>query len=284
MLVGYKQIEASCPVCGVSKALNVPEAIFSQKKFGTIKIQVPTGAICPEHQFIVFVDTKGVIRGYEKIDIQMAIPVAETELEKKGILTLRKLVGIFGTYGVLSLTHARVFKYPAYVMIDEDFKHSETVLNAIGDSVLPEKYKGEKLANLLKEQDINKIKLKEKNSLLMDTHQHIFQTPWDDKLKFEESMLEKAFEIIDEEEQLILMQQTIAKFIKEAEYTKSLLEDENLKEIYEDDLIDKLSLDLMIPKINHYRLSIIKNFIKQRFSPKLAAKIKNKVEEFLDLL
>ena len=116
----------------------------------------------------------------------------------------------------------------------------------------------------------------------MDTHQHIFQTPWDEKLKFEESIIKKALEIIDEEEQLILMQQSIAKFIKEADYTKEILE--NLKEIYEDDLMDKITKDLMIPKLNHYRLSLIKNYIKQRYSPKLASKIKNKVEEFLDLL
>ena len=70
----YKEIEACCPICGLSKSLNVPEAVLSQKKFGTIKIQVPMGAVCSEHQFIVFVDQKGVIRGYEKIDIQMALP------------------------------------------------------------------------------------------------------------------------------------------------------------------------------------------------------------------
>ena len=51
-----------------------------------------------------------------------------------------------------------------------------------------------------------------------------------------------------------------------------------------DDLMERLSDDLRIPKINHYRLTLIKNFIKQRYSSKLASKIKNKVEEFLDLL
>ena len=95
-------------------------------------------------------------------------------------------------------------------------------------------------------------------------------------------MLKKALEIIDEEEQLVLIQQTIAKLIKEAEYSKTILE--NVKEIYEDDLMEKLSRDLMITKISHYRLNLIKNFIRQRFSPNLASRIKNKVEEFLDLL
>ncbi|MHA1337298.1 MAG: hypothetical protein ACTSPW_16420 [Promethearchaeota archaeon] len=57
-----------------------------------------------------------------------------------------------------------------------------------------------------------------------------------------------------------------------------------MKEIYEDDLISELSKRLMMPKINHYRLMLIKEFIKRRIDPKLAAKIKNKVEEFLGLI
>lgn len=282
MASNYKAIEAICPICGLSKSLNVPEVIFAQKKFGTIKIQVPTGAVCPEHQFIVFVDSKGIIRGYEKIDIQMAMPAAETELEKAGVLTLRKLIQLFGLYGIFSMIHSKVFNYPVYIIKDENFKYSEDVLHAIAEMLLPERYKGDKIVHFLEETNYGKIKLKEKKALLMDTDQHILQTPWDEKLKFEENMLKKALEIIDEEEQLVLMQQAIARLIKEAEYAKSVLED--VKEIYEDDLIEQLSRDLMIPKITHYRLSLIKNFIRQRFSSKLASKIKNKVEEFLDLL
>lgn len=256
--------------------------IFAQKKFGTIKIQVPIGAVCPEHQFIIFVDSKGIIRGYEKIDIQMGMPAGETELEKAGVLTLRKLIQLFGLYGIFSMIHSKVFNYPVYIIVDENFEYSEKVLHAIAEMLLPERYKGDKIVHILEETNYGKIKLKEKNALLMDTNQHILQTPWDEKLKFEENILKKALDIIDEEEQLVLMQQAIETLIKEAECAKSILED--VKEIYEDDLIEQLSRDLMMPKITHYRLSLIKNFIRQRFSTKLASKIKNKVEEFLDLL
>ncbi len=282
MASSYIVIEAICPICGLSKSLNVPEMIFAQKKFGTIKIQVPIGAVCPEHQFIIFVDSKGIIRGYEKIDIQMGMPAAETELEKAGVLTLRKLIQLFGLYGIFSMIHSKVFNYPVYIIVDENFEYSEKVLHAIAEMLLPERYKGDKIVHILEETNYGKIKLKEKNALLMDTNQHILQTPWDEKLKFEENILKKALDIIDEEEQLVLMQQAIATLIKEAECAKSILED--VKEIYEDDLIEQLSRDLMMPKITHYRLSLIKNFIRQRFSTKLASKIKNKVEEFLDLL
>ncbi len=175
-----------------------------------------------------------------------------------------------------------IFNYPSYIIVDEDFELNEDVMNDIGDNLMPERYKGSKLINIIEETDYSKIKLKDKNALLMDTHQRILQTPWQEKLKFEEAMLQKALEIIDEREQLVLIRQTIANLIKEAEYSKGVLED--VKEIYEDDLIEQITRELIIPKLTHYRLMLIKNFIKQRFSPKLAQRIRNKVEEFLDFL
>ena len=178
--------------------------------------------------------------------------------------------------------HAKIFNYPSYIIKDEDFEPTEELLNLIANRILPEKYRGHNNIYLLEEHDYAKIKLKEKNALVLDSHKHILNTPWDEKLKFEEELIKKAVEIIDEEEQLLLMQQGIAKFISEAEYTKNLLE--NIREIYEDELIERISKDMMVPKVTHYRLSLIKQFIKQRYSPKLASKIKNKVEEFLDLL
>jgi hypothetical protein len=282
MQVNYKQIKVTCPICGKEKDINIPETIFSQKKFGTIKIQVPTNAVCPEHQFIVFVDTKGVIRGYEKIDLQMILPKEDSEKEKRGILTLKKLIQMYGLYGVFSLIHAKIFDYPTYILIGDPSEDRTDLMNLIGDRLLPEQYRGVGKLNYILETDYDKIKLKDQEALVIDSHQNIMRTPWDDKLKFEEEIIKKAVEIIDEEEQQLLLQQNIAKFISEAEYTKSFLE--NIREIYEDDLIERISKELMVPKITHYRLMLIKNFIKQRFSDKLASKIKNKVEEFLDLL
>ena len=102
---------------------------------------------------------------------------------------------------------------------------------------------------------INQIsKSVRKDALLMDSQQNILQTPWEEKLKLEESIIKKALDIIDDNEQFIILQQEVAKIIREATHVKDILED--IKEIYEDDLIDRMSRELMIPKINHYRLSV----------------------------
>jgi sulfur transfer complex TusBCD TusB component (DsrH family) len=278
--MSYKDIEVTCPTCSLVKVIKVPLRIFTQKKFGTIKIQVPQGGVCKEHQFIVFVDTKGIIRGYDRIDLLMK-KVAEREDERRRF-SIKHFIDVYGLYGVFCLIHAKIFNYPAYIIRDKESEDFSYVINKIGDRLLPEAYHGTSNVSFLDETDYNKIKINDKNAFLMDTHQHILQTPWEEKLKFEEEMIKKALDILDEEEQVRLIQQSVSKLVIEAEYVKRVLEKE--KEIYEEDLINRIARELMIPKPNFYRISLIKDFIKQRYSPKLAAKIKSKVEDFLNLL
>ena len=103
--------------------------------------------------------------------------------------------------------HAKIFNYPTYILKDEKFVFDEDTLNSIGDMILPDSYGGSKTIHLLESSDISHLKIKDKDALIMDTQQHIFQTPWDTKLKFEESIVKRALDIIDEQEQLNLLQQ-----------------------------------------------------------------------------
>jgi hypothetical protein len=247
MLETFKILKISCPTCGEMKNINVPESIFSQKKFGTIKIQVPTNAVCSEHQFIVFVDTKGTIRGYEKIDIQMASLARDVEKETERKLNLRNLIQVFGIYGIFNLLHAKIFNYPIYILKDDSFEFDEETLNSIGDIILPENFGGSKTVHFLESSDIKQIKIKDKEALIMDIHQHIFQTPWDTKLKFEEGIVKRALDIIDEQEQLNLLQQDIARLINEVKFVITILNDVN--GLFEDDLIEQLSKEFKMKKI-----------------------------------
>ena len=282
MAESYKVLRVICPTCEKAKNINIPEAVFSQKKFGTIKIQIPINAVCPEHQFIVFVDTKGIIRGYEKIDIHMSTISPAADSETSGRINLRTLIQIFGIYGTFSLIHAKIFNYPTYIIKADDFEYSETLLNLFGDNILPETYRGSNTINIIEDPDIKKIKVKDKNALILDTTQHIFQTPWSYKLKFEEQVIKRALEIIDEDEQLKLMQQDITQFINEVHYTVSILD--TVDQIYEDDLIEKVSKALNIKKINKYRFNLIKEFIRRNISKKIVIKIKNRLGEFLSII
>ena len=145
----FRVLEIVCPTCGNIKNVNVPEFLFSQKKFGTVKIQIPINAVCSEHQFIVFVDTKGVIRGYEPIDVYMSILSPELEREALRKINLRNLIHIFGIYGIFNLIHAKVFNYPVYIIKNKSFGYNEDLLNSIGDNLLPERYKGNKTIHII---------------------------------------------------------------------------------------------------------------------------------------
>ncbi len=278
----YRLLQVECPLCSKVKSINIPESIFAQKKFGIIKIQIPINAVCPEHQFIVFVDTKGNIKGYENIDIIMGKVSPELEREMVGRINLRNLIQLFGVYGIFSLIHAKVFNYPSYIIKDDEFEYSENLLNSLGDNILPELYKGKKTIHIIDDPDISKIKIKDKDAFIMDVSQHIYQTPWTTKLKFEEQIIERALEIIDEEEQLNLLQHDISNFVSEVHYAVSILQD--VSEIYDDELIEKLSRALNIKKISNYRLTLIKDFIRRNISKKIVEKIKNRVGEFLSVI
>ena len=280
MVENYKEIEVICPVCSKSKNIKIPEQIFSQKKFGSIRIQVPQGGVCPEHQFILFIDTNGIIRGYEKIDLQL---MAATKREvDAGKFTLSDFIRFFGLYGVFCLIHAKLFNYPAYIIKNRETENISELINRIGNALLPETYKNTSAITFLEKTDYSKIQLKEKKALLMDANLTILQVPWNEKLKFEEQIVKNALEILDEDEQLKLIQLGISAFIREAEYVRTLLE--KVKIIYNEDLVEKINRELLESKVNLYRVSLIKDFIRQRYSPKLADKIKNKVEEFLELI
>lgn len=275
-----KELEVTCPICEKIENINVPGSIFKQKKFGTIKIQIPPGAVC-EHQFIVFVDPKGIIRGYEKIDLMMCTSAEVQEQVKEGRINLNTLMQMYGFYGLFSLIHAKIFNFPHFIVREDYSDDSSDILNKIGDNILPEEYRGTNELKFITPEEQKDFE--NEDALLIGEKNEILQTPWNEKLTFEEEVIQKACDIIDEDEQLIILQKETQKLINEVKKAAEILEHVK-KEIYEDDLIEELTKELNIPKISHYRLVLIKQFIRRRISEELAGKIKNKVEEFLNLL
>ena len=68
----FKLLKIACPSCGSAKELKIPDSIFSEKKIGFIKIQVPQGAVCNDHNFMVLADPKGKVLGYETFDVAIS--------------------------------------------------------------------------------------------------------------------------------------------------------------------------------------------------------------------
>ena len=265
-----KLIRISCPICKKSNNIKVPSSILSQKSFGVIKIQIPIGACCPDHYFIAYIDSNGNVHGYEKIDINITTK-QDFDEKKEDNLTLRKFFVIFGMYGVLNLLHAKIFNYPTYIVIEDDFKYPKYLFNSYFDRILPERFRGDKNIQLIKKSEYDG-NMFNKKGLIIDSHQNILQTPWIDRLKFEESLINKVIEIINEEEQFYMIQQNVSKFIDEVIYVVNEILP-NVDVINEKDLIKMVIIDLKLTKKDKNRIKLIRPFIKRRISPELASKI-----------
>jgi hypothetical protein len=224
------------------------------------------------------------VRGYEKIDILMGAPVEKAEKKEisEGKLTLNQLINIFGLYGVFSLIHSKLFGFHAYIIRENSSEEFEDQINNFLNRITENQYNNSKKIEFIDDTDYNQINLKNKNALLIDAHNNIMQTPWEEKLTFEESLVKSALEIINPEEQIVLIKRNVLNFIKEVNYTIKILED--VKEIYDTDLIDLIKRDLKVSKINKTRLNLIKSFIIRNISEELGDKIQNKVQEFLSSL
>lgn len=282
MSSNLKGFNVACPKCGEEKQINVPESLFYQKKFGTIKIKVPQGAVCKNHNFIVFISTKGQIVGYDVIDTSISSD-QHGNLSKEIIdLTLDELIDAFGFNCVAGLIHAKLFHYPSFVVRSEEFHIDIEQLDEMFDRLIPLQYRND---NPIKDVEFDTYVFTNENyfytafknnnegAFLINNRKHIIHKPWENACEFEKSILDNALGRNNKGEQLKYLAQYITQFLKDVEFTKSLLE--NSDTISEKDLIKQLKQKLIVSTINKKRVSIIKEFIKQRYPKELSDKIRN---------
>jgi len=277
-----KQFDISCPKCGSRKEISVPASLFLQKKFGTVKIKVPKGAVCKDHNFIVFISTKGQIIGYEIIDTSVSLDQKEKLPGDLIDLTLDELIDAFGLNCVAGLIHAKLFDYPSFVIRNEEFALDIEQLNQLIDRLIPPKYRN---SNAIKDEEFdsfifpnpnnfytNMIKT-HSNAFLINNRKLVIQVPWQIKIDFEKSILSNALGKKDKSEQLKYLAQYINQFISDVELAQKLLED--VKSIKEKELITKLKEKLILSTVNKKRILLIKEFINRRISKEVGSKIKN---------
>ena len=199
-----------------------------------------------------------------------------------GDLTLDELIDAFGFNCVAGLIHAKLFDYPSFVLRSEEFNINIDQLDEMFDKLIPLQYRND---NAIKDQEFDTYVFTNENyfytaftnnnmhAFVINNHKHVIHKPWETTCDFEKSILDNALGRKDKSEQLKYLAQYITQFIKDVEFTKNLLE--NSKSISEKDLMKQLKSKLIVSTINKKRVSIIKEFIKQRYSKELAAKIKN---------
>jgi hypothetical protein len=276
-----KKFNVSCPKCGMGKEISLPNTLFSSETFKTIKIKVPQGAVCENHNFIVFITTKGKIVGYDVIDASISLEESQTKSEDEIKLALEDIINIFGFNCVAGFIHAKLFDYPSFIVRNEEANVNFEDLNALFDTIIPLRFKND---NAIKDIEFdsyvfsneyffyNMVKEKEKNAFLINNRRLVIQVPWQTTIEFEKTILGNSLGKKDKNEQLKYLSHYINQFINDVQEVEAILE--NLKEISEKDLVKKLKEILITRTITKNRVALIKEFLERRVSPVVYSKIK----------
>ena len=276
-----KQFDVTCPKCGSGKIISVPDSLFVQKKFGTVKIKVPQGAVCKDHNFIVFISTKGQIIGYDIIDASVSLDQKEKLPENLSDLTLDEVIDAFGFNCVAGFLHAKLFDYPSYVIRNDEFALDIEQFNDLFDRLIPPNYRN---SNAIKDDEFDSyvfpnpnyyytaFKREHSDAFLINNRKLVIQVPWRIQIDFEKSILTNALGKTDKSEQLKYLAQYVNQFISDVEFTQKVLE--NVKNINKKELIKKLREKLILSTINKNRILSIKEFITRRISKEVGNKIK----------
>ncbi|MFX1418572.1 MAG: hypothetical protein ACFE9N_06600 [Promethearchaeota archaeon] len=285
MQVHSKLIEVACPRCGLEKTIGVPETLFSQKKYGHIKIQVPQGVVCQDHVFVVFLDVEGRIIGYQTVDLSISstpetAPKEEISLEDGKTISLKRFIMMVGYSCFAGLIHAKLFNYPSFLIMNSEHKLNIDVINNVLDEIVPEIYKNKRSLKIIDYNDrvfptatffYALVQNQRKTAFLMNPHKHVVQMPWKTGLELEKTMIASAINKEDQNEHLKFLAFYISKFLEDVDKTLKILE--TVKKASKKELVKKLKEIAITSTITKNYVNSIEEYIHRRVSPQVARKV-----------
>ena len=233
--------------------------------------------------FLVLLDVKGRILGYQTVDLAISSPVEvmpKEELEEGKESELIRFIKMFGFRCLAGLIHAKVFNYQPVLIIKKDIELDLDEVNSFLDDIVPEMYKNHRI---LKSIDYNPktfplatyfyalVMNQRRTAFLLNLHKHIIQMPWKTGLDFEKSMIASIVQKQDHNEHLKYLSFYITKFLEDVD--KAMIIVEPIKKISKKDMVKKLKEIAITSTVTKNYVSCIKEFIHRRVSPQIAKKI-----------
>ena len=272
---GEKDIQVQCPTCQKEKMIKVPNYIFDNKKVGNIKIQIYKG-ICCEHQFILFLNKKGEIRGYETIDMNIDLSVVEASRSKDKIY-IRDMLKTYGDYAVSCVIHSLLLNIPIIILRTKYEGSRASEFTSLFNKLLPDSPNKKILliSNIL-EMEYQKAKIED--ALVINPTGIVINTPWKDmQLDFETNVVHKSLEIIDNTTQTFIIQDAVSNLFKEAEFIKVIIDK---GDIIEDDIKRKIAFNFS-HELSNKQLDLLKQILEHRYKSNVK-RIKNRLLSKLD--
>ncbi|MHA1730822.1 MAG: hypothetical protein ACTSU5_02715 [Promethearchaeota archaeon] len=109
-----------CPMCGKKSKVEIPVMAPPEGKMLTT-ISIPRGYMC-DHCFQFFVDANFMIRGYQKVDIELQVPanITPSGSGSRATVQLDDIIEILGIVITIYLFRALMIGFPVYMMnLDE---------------------------------------------------------------------------------------------------------------------------------------------------------------------
>ncbi|MHA1681506.1 MAG: hypothetical protein ACTSUE_10880 [Promethearchaeota archaeon] len=277
MTVEVKKILVRCPVCHVEKEVNIPIFLVKEAQDGVLKIQIPQGACCAEHSFMVYIDKKFKIKGYQNADIEFRVgaPANRKSQDKdKKDFKVDDLVNIMGPD--ISGTILRTILIGKPILFLETFDLYNRVDKAV---VLLNDMESDDL--VITTERITREELKEKrvnksNSLVVvPLYQAIMRSPFFDDIntRFEGNLINETLKIPDRGGQIIFMRKELIKITRIIDEFVKILRD--AEKLFEED-IPKITQEKFNYKIDSKNIDVIKEVIFFKHDHTLAEKIINK--------
>ncbi len=252
-------IEVECPTCQKKKKIGVPKYLFTNKKMGTLKVQIHTG-ICCEHGFIAFVAKNGKIRGYESIDMAINLSKIEASVSQEKLF-IRDLLKKYGDYALTSCLHSVLLNIHICFLRKKTDRSRTAEISKLFNEVLPESHK-QNLIQISTIWDVDYRKAKIEDALVISPEGLIANAPWSEMpLDYEKDILSKALEILDDNSQTLVVQQELQESFKHAQFIAELIME---KEIFEEELIEQFKSQFNKTPTATY-LKLLKQMVKHRF-------------------
>ncbi len=292
MSEAFKRIKLACPKCGIEKSVRVPLELFNGKGFGIVKIQVPLGGVCEEHNFLVLLNKEGSVLGYETFDMLVSKtseageeeaysekPNEQEELEQS-TSNLQNYINKFGFNCIVGYLHSKLFDYPSYLICRDDVEIQIDEMELLFNAIVPETYRNShKLNVVLFDPEIYPqpgyyyalSKNRHQDAFIINPNRHVINVPWKTNIDYEKVMLRNALGENSSETQVKKLSEYINHFIEDVDHTVSFLK--SVKKVKEKDLINSLNEAHPLTTFNKPRLRLIREFISKQITPELASKI-----------
>lgn len=256
------KLKVKCPICGIEKEIDVPAHVLAKKQFGTLKIQIPKGSVCVDHQFLIYVDKKGNIRSYETSDFQLP---SDIKLEEKHtFLSLAEFVKMIGKFATLNVLHALFLDTPTYMVKTVADPDLEKVFNGTLYSMLPNFFKNKNEMRVISRSEFLKLKVDD-HILVIDEKGFILICPWQiTEFPIENDILKKILSLNEYQQQVILFQQLLTIFFRKLNLIGEMIIEQDRLSTRK--IKDEFKKQFMQKKVSEYELELIVDVLKHRFN------------------